>query len=266
MARKQRQRLDEALVERGLFESTKQAAGYIMAREVKVNGEIVDQAGRAVQPADTLELINPMPWVSRGGYKLSGVIGSFDINPSGRICADVGVCTGGFTDVLLQAGAKKVYAIDVGYGLIDWKLRQDERVVVMERTNARHVESLDEPVSLVVIDVSFISLKKILNSVKTWLDFNFQPQPEVVALIKPQFEATREQVGQGGIIRDDAVRADIVIDVLQWMGSNGWEIQNLAQSSIRGTEGNIEYLVHLSPSSDHSASRSAEEWFQLTQV
>ena len=202
MGKKERKRLDVALTERGLVESRAKAKGMIMAREVMVNGEIVDRAGSAVQETDELTLVNVMPWVSRGGYKLSGALETFSVDPTGKICADVGACTGGFTDVLLQAGAKKVYSIDVGYGQLDWKLRNHEKVVVMERTNARYIESLDDPIELVVIDVSFISLRIILMAVRKWL----ADAGEVVALVKPQFEASKQQVGKGGIIRDDEVR------------------------------------------------------------
>lgn len=268
MAHKKRKRLDEAMAERGLVESAKQAAGYIMAREVKVNGKIVDQAGTAIKEGDEISMVNTMPWVSRGGYKLAGVLEPFGIDPSGRICADVGACTGGFTDVLLQNGAAKVYALDVGYGLIDWKLRQDERVVVMERTNVRYVEALDEPVSLVVIDVSFISLKIILPAIRKWLHSTAEQNAEIVALIKPQFEATREQVGKGGIVRDGAVREEIVVDVLEWLVDHKWVIHNLAQSSIKGTEGNIEFLVHVAPlntgSDNNKTIKDAREWYRAT--
>ncbi|MFK7801118.1 MAG: TlyA family RNA methyltransferase, partial [Anaerolineae bacterium] len=224
MTRKERKRLDVALTEQGLVKSRAQAKGMIMAREVMINGEIVDRAGAAVQEADVLSLVSVMPWVSRGGYKLSGAIEVFEVDPTGRICADVGACTGGFTDVLLQAGAQKVYAIDVGYGQLDWKLRQDERVVVMERTNARYIEELDDPIRFVAIDVSFISLKIILKAVMKWLDQSADASPDVVALIKPQFEAQRKQVGKGGVIRDDEVRRTVVLDVLGWMQENGWTV------------------------------------------
>ncbi|MEM8863260.1 MAG: TlyA family RNA methyltransferase, partial [Chloroflexota bacterium] len=172
---------------------------------------------------------------------------------------DVGACTGGFTDVLLQADAKKVYSIDVGYGQLDWKLRNNERVVVMERTNARYLEQLDDPIDLVVIDVSFISLRIILTAVKGWLSDDGQ----VVALIKPQFEASRQQVGKGGIIRDDAVRQEVVTNVLNWMIDHDWSIQGLTQSSIQGSDGNIEFLVHLKPSQSmmEKISLTADEWY-----
>lgn len=263
MTRKERKRLDVALTEQGLVKSRAQAKGMIMAREVMINGEIVDRAGAAVQEADVLSLVSVMPWVSRGGYKLSGAIEAFAIDPTGRICADVGSCTGGFTDVLLQAGAPKIYSIDVGYGQLDWKLRQDDRVVVMERTNARYIEELDDPISLVAIDVSFISLKIILKAVAKWLDPSPNASPEVVALIKPQFEASRKQVGKGGVIRDDEVRRDVVLNVLTWMEENGWAIRGLTRSQIQGADGNIEFLVWLKPSRNgaEQKEKDADDWY-----
>jgi len=270
MKRKERKRLDVALVEQGLIKSRAQAKGMIMAREVMINGEIVDRAGAAVQENDVLSLVSVMPWVSRGGYKLSGAIEAFGIDPSGRICADVGACTGGFTDVLIQAGAKKIYSIDVGYGQLDWKLRQDERVVVMERTNARYIEELDDPIGLVAIDVSFISLKIILKAVIKWLDVSDEADrpPEVIALVKPQFEASRKQVGKGGVIRDDEVRQAVVLDVLTWIESNGWVIHGLTQSQIQGADGNIEFLVWLKPdrfpqNTAHPEPLQAVKWYEL---
>jgi 23S rRNA (cytidine1920-2'-O)/16S rRNA (cytidine1409-2'-O)-methyltransferase len=172
---------------------------------------------------------------------LAGALQEFDIDVNGRVCADVGACTGGFTDVLLQNGAATVFAIDVGYGQLDWKLRQDERVVVMERTNARYVENLPETVSLVTIDVSFISLKLILPAVEQWV----APQADVIALIKPQFEAGPEQVGKGGIVRETAVRREVLLDILSWADTHGWRPLGLTRSSIEGADGNVEYLVWL---------------------
>ena len=236
-------RLDQALVARGLIKSRAKAKGMIMAGEVEVNGVVVDKAGVFVGDADEIRLKAVMPYVSRGGYKLAGALNTFEIEVDQKICADVGACTGGFTDVLLQAGAARVYAIDVGYGQLDWQLRQDERVRVMERTNARYLESLDEPVDLVVIDVSFISLRLILPAVAKWL----RRPAAVVALIKPQFEASREQVGKGGVIRDDEVRQEVVDTLINWMENAGWQVNGKIPSSIQGADGNIEYLVWLQP-------------------
>ncbi|MEM7800653.1 MAG: TlyA family RNA methyltransferase, partial [Chloroflexota bacterium] len=206
----------------------------------------VDKAGVFVGDSDELTLVEMMPYVSRGGYKLAGALDAFTVDVSDAVCADVGACTGGFTDVLLQTGAAKVYAIDVGYGQLDWKLRQDERVVVIERTNARYIEDLDEPIDFVVIDVSFISLRLILPAVAQWLKEN----ANVVALIKPQFEASKKEVGKGGIIRDDEIRRNVVINLLEWIAEHSWKIDGLIQSPIQGADGNIEYLVHLSNRSE----------------
>ena len=184
-----------------------------------------------------------MPYVGRGGYKLAGALDEFGIAVDGRVCADVGACTGGFTDVLLQRGAARVYAIDVGQGQLDWKLRQDERVTVMERINARYVEALAEPVSLVVIDVSFISLRLILPAVGK-LD---RTDGDVVMLVKPQFEAGPDQVGKGGIVRDAAIHRQVLEDVLGWAVDNNWSVAGLTRSAILGAEGNSEFLAWLRP-------------------
>ena len=246
---KDKERLDVLLVERGLAETRARARAAIMAGEVRVNGERVDKAGTPVPRDAQIEVAAPMPYVSRGGFKLAGALDAFGVAVAGRVCADVGACTGGFTDVLLQRGAARVYAIDVGQGQLDWKLRQDARVVVMERTNARYVESLAEPVELVVIDVSFISLRIILPAVARWLT----PAADVVALIKPQFEAGPESVGKGGIVRDAAVRRRVLEEVLGWAMGNGWGVAGLTLSSIQGADGNVEYLARLRPSGTSTA-------------
>ena len=240
---KDKERLDVLLVERGLAETRARARASIMAGEVRVNGERVDKAGTPVLRDAQIEVTAPMPYVSRGGFKLAGALDAFGVPVAGRVCADVGACTGGFTDVLLQRGAARVYAIDVGQGQLDWKLRQDARVVVLERTNARYVESLPEPVELVVIDVSFISLRIILPAVAQWLG----PAADVIALIKPQFEAGPESVGKGGIVRDAAVRRRVLADVLGWASVHNWGVGGLVRSSLVGGDGNVEYLVWLRP-------------------
>ena len=222
------------------------AQAAIMAGEVRVNGERVDKAGTAVPRDATIEVAAPMPYVGRGGFKLAGALDAFGadavgVSVAGRVCADVGACTGGFTDVLLQRGAARVYAIDVGQGQLDWKLRQDSRVTVLERTNARYLESLPEPVDLIVIDVSFISLRLILPAVARWVG----PAADVVALIKPQFEAGPESVGKGGIVRDVAVRQRVLVEVLDWAAAHGWGVAGLVRSSLVGADGNVEYLVWL---------------------
>ena len=238
---KDKERLDLLLVERGLMATRARAQASIMAGEVRVNGERVDKAGTPVPRDATIEVAAPMPYVSRGGFKLAGALDALGVGVAGRSCADVGACTGGFTDVLLQRGAARVYAIDVGQGQLDWKLRQDARVTVLEKTNARYLESLPEPVELVVIDVSFISLRLILPAVARWVD----PAADVVALIKPQFEAGPESVGKGGIVRDVAVRRRVLVEVLGWAAAHGWGVAGLVRSSLVGADGNVEYLVWL---------------------
>jgi 23S rRNA (cytidine1920-2'-O)/16S rRNA (cytidine1409-2'-O)-methyltransferase len=240
---KGKERLDKLLVDRGLVETRARARATIMAGEVRVNGERVDKAGTPVPLEARIELAAPMPYVSRGGFKLAGALDAFDVPVAGRVCADVGACTGGFTDVLLQRGAARVYAIDVGQGQLDWKLRQDERVVVMERVNARYLEALPEPIDLVVIDVSFISLRLILPAARKWLTEG----ADVVALIKPQFEAGPESVGKGGIVRDPAVHRAVLVGLLGWAAGEGWGVAGLIRSPIVGAEGNVEFLAHLRP-------------------
>ena len=241
MAKKHKERLDKLLVERGLVATRAKAQAYVMAGEVRVNDEVVTKAGMKVSADARLELINQMPYVSRGGYKLAGALEQFEIDLTDAICADVGACTGGFTDVMLQNGAARVHAIDVVYGQLDWKLRSDERVVVLERTNARYLDTLGEPVSFVSIDTSFISLKLILPAVKLWLADEF----DIVALIKPQFEAGKSQVGRGGIVKDPDVHRAVLEDILGWCVENGFFPAGLTRSSIEGSDGNVEFLVWL---------------------
>lgn len=238
-----KERLDKLLVDRGLVETRTRARAHIMAGEVTVNGTRVDKAGTEVPRDARVELAAPMPYVSRGGYKLAGALEQFGLSVTGSVAADVGACTGGFTDVLLQRGAARIYAIDVGQGQLDWKLRQDERVIVMERTNARYVDALAEAIDVAVIDVSFISLKLILPAVRKWL----KPDGDVIALIKPQFEAGPEAVGKGGIVRDPAVHRTVLNDLLGWATAEGWSVRGLLRSSIQGADGNVEYLAWLGP-------------------
>ena len=239
----EKERLDKLLVARGLAETRSRAQALIMAGEVLVEGQRADKAGTQVPVEAEIELTATLPYVSRGGYKLAGALELFDIDVAGRVCADVGACTGGFTDVLLQAGAAKVYAIDVGYGQLAWKLRQDERVVVLERTNARHLESLPEAVRFVAVDVSFISLRLILPAVKGWLG----EEADIVALIKPQFEAGRDQVGKGGIVRDPGIHRQVLESILGWATAEGLAPAGLIRSPIEGSSGNVEFLVWLRP-------------------
>lgn len=240
---KKKERLDKLLVQRELAPTRAKAQAYILAGEVTVDGQQVDKPGTAVSLEATIELKTPMPYVGRGGYKLAGALAQFALNVNSRVCADVGACTGGFTDVLLQQGAARVYALDVGYGQLDWQLRQDKRVVVMERTNARYVTSLPEPVQFACIDVSFISLRLILPAVQGWL----AADADIVALIKPQFEAGPENVGKGGIVRDTAVHRQVLTDLTQWAVAHTLSPLGLMRSPIVGTDGNVEFLVWLRP-------------------
>ena len=238
---KNKERLDILLVDLGLISTRSRAKAVIMAGEVLVDGQRVDKPGTRVARDADLQLIAPMPYVGRGGYKLAGALDLFQLDVSGKLCADIGACTGGFTDVMLQRGAARVYALDVGYGQLDWKLRQDDRVVVMERTNVRYLEELPQTADFVSIDVSFISLKLVLPAVKKWL----APQGDIVALIKPQFEAGPKQVGKGGVVKDTAVHRQVLEDILGWSLENDLSPQALIRSPIKGADGNIEFLVHL---------------------
>ena len=239
MAKKER--LDLILVKRGLAESQSKAQALIMAGVVRVEGEMARKAGHKVKNDSQIKVINALPYVSRGGLKLAGALNDFAYDPAGLSCADVGACTGGFTDLLLQRGAHKVYAIDVGYGELAWKLRQDKRVVVIERTNARYIERLDEPIDLVVIDTSFISIKLLLPAIAGWL----RPTGDVITLVKPQFEAEREEVGKGGIVRERRVHAKVLRDIANYATANGWTLCDATASPIRGSTGNQEFFFWL---------------------
>ncbi len=238
-----KQRIDLLLVERGLAESRSLAQRLVMAGQVRADGQVVPKASVQVPENAVLEIDHGPDYVSRGGEKLAGALEAFDFQVAGRVCADVGASTGGFTDCLLQNGAAKVYAIDVGKGILHWKLRKDERVVVMESTNARHVETLPEPIALVTIDASFISLKVLLPVIRAWFG---EPGGEVIALIKPQFEAGRREASRGkGVIRDPEVHLHVLMDVLSFAVSQGYAVRDLAQSPIQGPKGNIEFLAQL---------------------
>lgn len=234
-----RKRLDRLLVERGLVEDRDQARRFIMAGEVRVDGQVVSQADRRILPETSIALEARPPFVSRGGQKLDAALTRFDVNVRGQVAADVGASTGGFTDCLLQRGAASVYAIDVGYGQLDWGLRNDPRVVVMERTNARYLERLPELVGIVTLDVSFISLELILPAVVGWLE----PRGQVVALIKPQFEAQRQQVEPGGVVRNPEVHRTVLERVIDAAAVNGLALGGLMPSPLRGPAGNVEFLA-----------------------
>lgn len=239
-----KQRLDVALVERGLAETRQKAQATIMSGIVYVNGQKVDKAGFAVAPEAQLEVRgNALPYVSRGGLKLEKAMREFGLRLDGCVCADIGASTGGFTDCMLQNGAVKVYAVDVGYGQLDWKLRSDPRVVCMERTNARYLthEQVPDELDFASIDVSFISLKLILPAVNSLLRYG----GHVACLVKPQFEAGREKVGKKGVVRDPAVHLEVLEHFLGHARESGFGVLALTYSPIRGPEGNIEYLGYL---------------------
>ncbi len=237
----EKQRLDQLVAERGLVESRELARRLIMEGNVTVAGQVMDKPGTRVA-VDAVIVVKALPrFVSRGGEKLQAALEAFAVSPEELICADVGASTGGFTDCLLQNGAGKVYAIDVGYGQLDYKLRTNARVVVMERTNARYIETLPEKPELVVIDASFISLKLILPVVKGWMN----DSGRVVALIKPQFEAGRDEVGKGGVVKDSAVHTSVLREILEAAQGFGFSVRGLIKSPLKGPAGNIEFLTLL---------------------
>lgn len=237
-------RLDVLLVEQGLAESRQKAQAVIMAGSVFVDNQRVDKPGTAVPNSAHIEVRgHVLPYVSRGGLKLEKAMKAWPLTLTDHICADIGASTGGFTDCMLQNGAKKVYAVDVGYGQLDWKLRGDERVVCMERTNARYLthEQIPEALDFASVDVSFISLRLILPV----LDALLSPKGEAVCLIKPQFEAGREKVGKKGVVRDPAVHREVLEGFLTYAKENHFTVLGITYSPIRGPEGNIEYLGYL---------------------
>ncbi|MDO4260526.1 MAG: TlyA family RNA methyltransferase [Eubacteriales bacterium] len=249
-------RLDVLMTERGLAESREKAKAIIMSGNVFVDGQREDKAGASFSEKAVIEVKGtPLKYVSRGGLKLEKAMSHFDVSLTDRVCMDVGASTGGFTDCMLQNGARKVYAVDVGNGQLAWKLRQDERVVCMEKTNIRYVtpEQIGEPVEFASIDVAFISLTKVLEPVKALLS----PDGQVVALIKPQFEAGREQVGKKGVVRDRAVHLQVIERVLAYAKELGFTVENLEFSPIKGPEGNIEYLAHLKNHEEGTRGESA---------
>lgn len=239
-----KERLDVLLVKRNLAESREKAKAIIMSGNVFVEGQREDKAGTTFPEEVQIEIKgHTLPYVSRGGLKLEKAMKVFDVTVEGKVCTDVGSSTGGFTDCMLQNGAVKVFAIDVGRGQLDWKLRQDERVVCMEKTNIRYVtpEDIGEPIDFSSIDVSFISLTKVLEPIRNYLT----PDGEIVALIKPQFEAGREKVGKKGVVRERSTHHKVIEKVALYAHSIGFEILNIDFSPIKGPEGNIEYLIHL---------------------
>ncbi|HET9411115.1 MAG TPA: TlyA family RNA methyltransferase [Candidatus Dormibacteraeota bacterium] len=235
-------RLDVLVAKNGFAESRERAQALIIAGKVRVAGETVRRPDRSVADGTPISVESDPGYASRGALKLGPALDSFGVDPAGRVCADIGASTGGFTDVLLRRGAARVYALDVGRGLLHWRLRQDPRVVVIERVNAREMERFPEPVSLVVIDVSFIGLEKVLPAVG-----RAAPGAEIVALFKPQFQVERGRVGKGGIVRDEAAVDAALHGFRSWCAANGFAVLAEVASALPGADGNRELFVHLEP-------------------
>lgn len=252
-----KERLDKYLTDLGYFETKSKAAAAILAGHVKINDEYITKAGFQINPTKEYEIVvKSMPFVSRGGFKLKKALDTFPVKIEGRICLDAGASTGGFTDCLLQNGAKFVYAADVGYGQLDWKIRSDERVKTIERTNLKNcafeeIYSENEPIAdLLVSDLSFISLTKVLPNLKNLLSTDFH---EMILLIKPQFEAGKEKVEKGGVVRDKKVHQEVIENVINCAKELNYSINDLTFSSIKGPSGNIEYLIWLSSHNENKA-------------
>jgi 23S rRNA (cytidine1920-2'-O)/16S rRNA (cytidine1409-2'-O)-methyltransferase len=236
------QRLDQALVERGLVESRQKAQALIRAGQVMLDGVIAEQADQRVADGAAVELAARPRFVGRGGEKLSGALDDLGVDPSGRVCLDAGASTGGFTDALLQRGAKLVYAVDVGYGQLAWRLRQDERVVVIERTNIRDLASLPGPTpDLAVGDLSFISLRLVVPAIRRLL----ASDGEILVLLKPQFELGKGRVGKGGVVRSQDDRDEALTGFTAWAAGEGLQVLGTAPSRVVGAKGNQEYFVHM---------------------
>lgn len=242
-------RLDKILVDLGYFDNKSKAAAAILSGNVKINDEVITKAGFQIDPSKKFEVeIKSMPYVSRGGFKLEKALKTFDIKVLDRVCLDAGASTGGFTDCLLQNGAKKVYAVDVGYGQLAWKIRSDERVKTIERTNIKNCSfediyaENDEIADLLVMDVSFISIEKVLPNLKTFFKPDFH---EMICLIKPQFEAGKDLVDKGGVVKDKDVHVNVINRVIDFAKSLDYKVLDLTSSPIKGPSGNIEYLIHI---------------------
>jgi len=235
-------RLDVLVAKSGLAESRERAQALILAGKVRVAGETVRRPDRSVKDDAAISVEAGPDYASRGALKLAPALDGFGVDPAGRVCADIGASTGGFTDVLLRRGAARVYAVDVGRGLLHWRIRQDPRVVVIERVNARDLESFPEAVSLIVVDVSFIGLEKVLPALR-----RAAPEAEVVALFKPQFQVARSEVGKGGIVRDPVAVESALRRLREWCAGKGYEVRAEAPSALPGAEGNQEIFLHLSP-------------------
>lgn len=254
-----KKRLDMLLVEQGYADTRTKAQAIIMSGLVYVQGQKADKPGTSYEETVEIEVRSGgCPYVSRGGLKLEKALRDFGVKPEGYVCSDSGASTGGFTDCLLQQGARKVFAIDVGYGQLDWKIRSDPRVVVMERTNVRYVtpEQLGEPLDLSVVDVSFISLRIVLPVIKTLLKPH---EGQVLCLIKPQFEAGKDKVGKKGVVRDPAVHEEVLQDFVQMVREIGFTILGMTFSPVKGPEGNIEFLAHLTLAEKDGISPNIQE-------
>ena len=236
-------RLDKLLLIKNLAATRQKAQALIAAGQVMVNRQLVDKAGTMVAENSSIKIKETCPYVSRGGYKLAAALEHFNINPAGYICLDVGASTGGFTDCLLQNGAAKVYAVDVGYGQLAWKLRQDSRVLVMERTNARYIQpgDLQDSLDLAVIDAAFISLKLLIPPLLSL----FQKNISIIALIKPQFEVGKGKVGKGGVVRDPELHQEVIDDIIGFCADLGLQSKGVTPSPILGPKGNTEFLIYL---------------------
>lgn len=263
-----KERLDTILVDLGYFDNKSQASASILSGSVKINDEVITKAGFQIDPDKKLEVeIKSMPYVSRGGLKLEKALKTFDIKVQDRICIDAGASTGGFTDCLLQNGAKKVYAVDVGYGQLAWKMRSDARVKVIERTNIKScsVEDIyapsDQIADVLVMDLSFISIEKVLPNLKKFLKPDFH---ELICLIKPQFEAGKNLVEKGGVVKDKNIHIEVINKVIEFAKGIGYNVIDLIYSPIKGPSGNIEYLIYLSTSNnfkEFSVQNTVEEAF-----
>lgn len=256
--KEKKERLDTLLVEKGIFQSRERAKVFIMAGKIFVDGFRVDKCGTKIKPsADIVFKGEDIPYVSRGGFKLEKAIKEFDLDLNGKCCLDIGASTGGFTDCMLQNGASKVFSIDVGYGQFAWKLRTDERVVCMERTNIRYVtpEDLGELADFASIDVSFISLTTVMPAVLNLLS----DKGEIVALIKPQFEAGRDKVGKKGVVREPETHKEVIEKIVRFAEKNEINILGISFSPIKGPEGNIEYLIYLSKDKEKESTFGMED-------
>ena len=249
-----KERLDTILVDLGYFDNKSKASAAILSGNVKINDEVITKSGFQLDPSKKLEVeVKSMPYVSRGGFKLEKALKTFDVKVQDRICFDAGASTGGFSDCLLQNGAKKVYAVDVGYGQLAWKIRSDERVKVIERTNIRNCDfgdiytNDDEIPDLLVMDLSFISIEKVLPNLKTLLKPTFH---QLICLIKPQFEAGKDLIEKGGVVRDKNVHINVIKRVIEFSKALGYKVLDLTFSSIKGPSGNIEYLVYMATDGD----------------